>query len=363
MEPSSHGRTRLLWPTTLRLPERPPKLIYFDLNHWIELSKALSGHEDGKNHRFTLDACSKAVGEGRAVFPLSEYIYAEIAKIGNYRQRHDLRMVIEQICRYMVLTSLSVVVTHEIESVLDQSVGPNPEPVGLTNYLDWGVSRAFGRTSNLRVKSASGVDITEEFRSSYSDGAEAFDSIILNAELELNRKAIDGPTPQEEPRLRALGWRPEVIVQGYERMTEDELDQARRFDENPTWRLGRTRDVVMAREVVVAFGDILAEGLEARGPDSFDLSCAQKREDLGSLFGAMPSLDVGVTLRTSLHPDPNHRWTNNDVFDIGALALTIPYCDVVVTDRAMWSHVMRHKLPKRYNTVVITRLSELPDHL
>ena len=363
MEPRNSGRIHSLWPTTLRLPKRPPNLIYLDLNHWIELSKAHSGHEDGRKHRSILDACLKAVGEGKAIFPLSEFIYAEIAKITSYRQRRDLKEIIEQICRYMVVTSLSEVVTHEVETVLDQSLGPSPVPLSSTDYLGWGVSGALGRVTDIRVKSSGGVDITEEFRRSYPDGPEAFDSVLLNAELELNRKVIEGPTPQEEPKLRALGWRPEAIVQWYERITEDELDQARRFDENPTWRLGRTRDVVTAREVLVAVGDIFAEGFAARGPNSFDLFFAQKRDDLGSLYGAMPSLDVAVTLKTSLHRDPNHRWTNNDIYDIRALALAIPYCDVVVTDRSMWSHVTRHKLPERYDTVVIPRLAELVNHM
>ena len=34
-----------------------------------------------------------------------------------------------------------------------------------------------------------------------------------------------------------------------------------------------------------------------------------------------------------------------------------------VTDRSMWSHVTRHKLPERYETVVISRLAELLNHM
>ena len=361
---SHHSKwTDPLWPTTLRLPARPPRLIYLDLNHWIELSKAHSGHQDGKKHRCILDACLKAVRDGKAVFPLSEYIYTEIAKITSYRQRCDLREVIEQVCRYMVVTSLTVVVTHEIESVLDQTVGPTPVPLNTTNYLDWGVSRAFGRAGNIKFESASGDDVTEELRRTYPSGPEAFDTVLLNAERELNRKMIEGPTLQEEPGLRALGWSPEVIVQGYERKTSDELAQVRRFDDSPNWRLGRTRDVITAREVLVEVGDIFAEGFAARGPGAIDHFFAGKPDDLRSSYRAMPSLDVSVTLKTSLHRDPNHRWTNNDIYDIRALALAIPYCDVVVTDRSMWSHVTRHKLPERYDTVVIPRLAELVNHM
>lgn len=79
---SAEGRDRVdvayVWPHTLRLPERPPKLVYLDLNHLIELAKALAGHRDGEAHVDVLTACLRAVEDGRAVFPISDSIYAEI---------------------------------------------------------------------------------------------------------------------------------------------------------------------------------------------------------------------------------------------------------------------------------------------
>ncbi len=363
MESRHSGWPDSLWPNTLRLSARPPKLIYFDLNHWIGLSKAYSGHRDGKNHRCILDKCLKAVKEGKAVFPLSMYIYTEILKITNYRQRHDLREVIEQVSRYMVITPLSVVAVHEIEAVLDRAVGPNPEPINTTSYLDWGVDRAYGRVGGITIESASGEDVTEDFRRTYPSGPQAFDTILANAQLELNRKAIEGPTTHEEPRLRALGWNPESVIQRHEQKASDELEQVRRFNQHPKWRLGRIRDVIMVREVSVEVNDIFAEGFAARGPRAFDQFFNAGPDYLRSVYGSMPSFNVAVSLKVSLHRDPNHKWTNNDIYDIWALALTIPYCDVVVTDRAMWSHATRQKLHDRYNTVVISQLAELHCHL
>ena len=360
----SHAKGKgLLWPTTLILPARPPRLIYLDLNHWIELSKAHSGHKDGERHRDILRACLEAVSDNRAVFPLSQHIYAEIAKITSYRQRHDLREVIEQVCQYKVVTALSVVATHEIETVLNQVVGPSPVPLNTTDYLDWGVDRAFGRVGDIRIRSASGEDVTEEFRRNYPQGPTAFDGIILDAQLELNRKAVEGPTPQEEPLLRKQGWKPEVIVQASERSASAEREQAQRLDDDPNWRLGRIRDLITAREAIVEVGDIFAEGFARRGFGAVDQFFAANPDDLRAVYSGMPSFNVAVTLKMSLHRDSNHRWTNNDIFDIRALALTIPYCDVVLTDRSMWSHVTRHKLPERYDTAVISRLTDLPNHM
>ena len=73
----------------------------------------------------------------------------------------------------------------------------------------------------------------------------------------------------------------------------------------------------------------------------------------------MPSFDVSVSLKTAIHRNPHHRWTNNHVQDINALASTLPYCDVVVTDREMTSLVRRAKLDERLGTTVLHRLEDL----
>lgn len=131
-----------LWPHTLRRAKPPPKLVYLDLNHWIALAKALVGHRDGRPHKGVLTACIRAVEGGSAIFPISDTIYFEVSKIGPYRQRRDLREVIERVSRYFVVTARSVISVHELEALLDHIVGPNPEPINAMDYLDWGVARA-----------------------------------------------------------------------------------------------------------------------------------------------------------------------------------------------------------------------------
>jgi hypothetical protein len=71
--------------------------------------------------------------------------YLRISKIATYRQRRDLREVIETLSRFMVVTSCSLVSSHEIEALLDRIVGPNPKPVNRMDYVDWGLARALGR--------------------------------------------------------------------------------------------------------------------------------------------------------------------------------------------------------------------------
>ena len=351
-----------VWPLTLRKPSQSPKLVYLDLNHWITLARVLSGHREGKKNKDLLDFSLKAVEEKSAIFPISLSIYTEIHKIKDYRRRCNLRKAIEQLSQYVVVTSQAVVATHEIEAVLDRLAGPNPEPINTMDYLGWGVFRAVGMVGGIKVKSDNGEDITNEARQSFADGPEAFDKIVSKAILELNRRIIDGPSQDEEFELRTQGYNPEAILEQYELEAAGEAEWARLLDSEPGWRRGRLRDMVSAREVLIQINSILKEGCNKRDVGSLE-DLFPSVMDARHAFDSMPSFDASVTLKTSLHRNPMHRWTHNDVHDIHALALTLPYCDIVATDRAMASQAVQSGLASRFNTIVLSDLSDLRQYL
>ena len=329
------------------------------------MAKVLSGHKDGKGDASLLDACLRAVEIGNAIFPISLSIYVEILKIRDHQRRCDLRRAIELLGRYMVVTSRAIIATHEIEALLDRLVGSNPKPINMMNYLDWGVFRAIGMDGSLRVKSADGTDVTEEVRRSFVKGPRAFDKAIVEVVVELNRKAIDGPSSDEAAELRERGYNPTRVLKQYEDEAANEVDFVHSLNDDPHWRLGRLRDAVSAREVIIQILSILKQSCDDRGVVSFEslLSSFPSVIDARRAFDAMPSFDVSVTLKTSIHKNPKHRWSPNDVHDLHAMATTLPYCDIVVTDRAMTSHILRTGLTERLNTVVLRRLEDLPQHL
>ena len=351
-----------IWPRTLRMPVRPPKLVYLDLNHWIALAKALAGHHDGKKDTALLDFCLRNVEEKIAIFPISLSIYVEVLKIRDYQRRCDLRKAIELISRYMVVTSRAIVATHEIEALLDQIVGPKPKPINTMDYLDWGVYRAIGRDGSMRVKSADGRDVTEEIRQSFPHGPQVFDQIVSEAALEFNRQIIDGPSPEEDSEFREQGYNPEKILEPYEQEAANELKQARILDDESKWRRGRLRDVVSACELLTQIHNIFNRGCNERGVGSLH-SLFPSVTDTRRAFDSMPSFDASVTLKTSLHKNARHRWTQNDIHDLHALASTLPYCDIVITDRAMASQAAQTGLASRFKTIVLSHLSDLPEHL
>ena len=54
-----------------------------------------------------------------------------------------------------------------------------------------------------------------------------------------------------------------------------------------------------------------------------------------------------------------HRWKPNRVHDIDALASTVPYCDVVVTDKEAASHLAQTGVAGRFQTTVLSRVEDL----
>jgi hypothetical protein len=350
-------------PSTLHLPNRPPKLIYLDLNHWVNLSKANSGHAMGGAYRDVLDACIAAVESGKAVFPISDSIYMEVLKIGPHRQRRQLREVIERVGRFVVVTSRVVIAEHEIESLLDRLVGPDRKTINDMGYLDWGAFRAFGMVGGLRIHSIdTDEDVTDKARAEFSGGPAEFDRRLAIAELEANRMLLEGPLDEDKPRLQAEGWDPRAAYEVAERRAEQERQEALILDANPDWRTGRLRDVIRAREILIEINEMLFRACSARRvPTSLEALFASPEEARGAL-DSMPSFDVAVSMKTEYHRNGQHTWKRNDIQDIDALASTVPYCDVVATDTEGATLALRAGLGTRHRTVILSRTTDLPDH-
>lgn len=79
----------------------------------------------------------------------------------------------------------------------------------------------------------------------------------------------------------------------------------------------------------------------------------------------MPSSEVAIELKTALHRDASRaaRWLPNDVNDIDQLAMAVPYCDIVVTEKAAVDALVKARLDRRCGTTLLRALNDLPGHL
>lgn len=362
----NEGRNRsdvpYLWPPSLlwALPRR--RSVYLDLNHWIGLAKAATGHSDGARYVALLELAERAVADGEVIFPLSGQHYAEMAGIGDARQREDIATVMRELSQFSTLLCRSLVMRLELEAALDARVGRLTTPYSPLMVIGTGAGHAFGVRGQFYFADRSGAS-AETIRQHWPGGPDAHDELLAKLQYMGEWMLLRGPTDEDLPALRSKGFDPTVAKSGQEQRARQEREQAERFNQDPRWRRGRIRDVVATRYVVVELMDMLLEGLLARGATVDDLVVGDERAAIRSFVDGMPSADVHVSLQVVAHSNPQSAWTSNDYFDIDALSLAVPYCDVVATDRQRAHDLRRSACPKRLDTTVVSTPEDLVDVL
>ena len=68
-------------------------------------------------------------------------------------------------------------------------------------------------------------------------------------------------------------------------------------------------------------------------------------------------------LKAARHRDTALASTSNDMFDIDALTVAVPYCNVVGTDNAQAHALTVTRLADRMGTVIMRSVTELPSCL
>ena len=359
-------------PSNLRLPNLC--LVYLDLNHWINLSKCTSGHKNGQRYRAAFDACAAAVDEGSALFPISLSTMMEINAIRDPQQRLRLRWVIEQLSRFRAVLPRAVTAALEFEQVLADRLDRIRVRTAPRDFVGNGAGWLVGKSLAPSVFDEQGRDVTTEVLPSLRPELRS----LLDPEFmsyTLTGMAIEGPAdPSEEAALRARGWNPQALTDMMDERVLLESQFVKDLDEyiatDPSsvdWRKGRLRDLITGRELFHQTNETFSAVLDQQGltvEDVFDHSGTPSAiHHNRCITDAMPTFDVAVTLKASYHRNPNHLWTRNDIFDIDALSTVLPYCDVVVTDKEITSHVNRTKLAGRLDIKVLSSLDDLVEHL
>lgn len=353
----SRGDIAYIWPSSLRFDVPHQRSIYLDLNHWIGLAQADTGHRNGSRYESLLSVARSLADSSDVIFPLAGQHYMEMAAIKNPRQRSDIASVMRELSGYRTLLCRSSVMQLEVEAALDSILGLRPAawvPLTPTNR---GFGHAFGIEGKVRI-SKEPAEAGDETRSSWPGGPDAYDTLVENLQLESEWRMLRGPLDDELEQLDNLGYRPETARCIQTQRAQQEIQQAGRFNDDPRWRRGRIRDVILARYVVVELFDLLNEGLEARNT-AFGEVFSDNREVPRSFVDAMPSGDVHVSLHVEAHRNAQAPWTPNDIFDIDSLSIAVPFCDVVLTDRRRARDLIESGCAERLGTKVFATPEEL----
>ena len=158
-----------------------------------------------------------------------------------------------------------------------------------------------------------------------------------------------GPEPGDLPALRAYGYRSEAVVQ----VEQDRLrreEQLAAMLRDGTASRDRLGDLVHARYLFWELDSHLRVGLEQYGIDGDDFF-AHGKEWLSAFLDDIPGAAITMTLTEKGFRNADKAWKGNDLRDADAMSATIPYCDVVLTDKYAAAQLARSPAVTRLGTL------------
>lgn len=76
---------------------------------------------------------------------------------------------------------------------------------------------------------------------------------------------------------------------------------------------------------------------------------------------SVPSFDTMVNLMFQICRNPERLFHENDFHDMVFLAVAVPYCDVVITEKSWVHHIRQAGLDTKYDTIVLKSIDDLLD--
>lgn len=248
---------------------------------------------------------------------------------------------------------------HELEAALSTVIGTPAEPLADVDVVVRGILHASGLPRSFTITN---TETKEDGSGLLRDrmGAAAYEKFVEDALNDLDHSLLYGPTDDELPAIRGNGYAPEKVFVVAEQRAQQERDLVENLDEDleTDWRHGRIRDVVASRELGVEMIDQFTRMLMARGYEigQFPIS---EREEIRRFTRSMPGAEVAIEVKTRYHRERGHRWTPNDIFDIDAMSVAVPYCDIVFTDGAVQNALTTARIDDRMSTQLPRKIRDL----
>jgi hypothetical protein len=325
--------------------------VYLDLKDWVALAKVRLGRPEFPHDQAVYEALRNATMSGLAIVPLSLTTYMEVERVSSLRQRADLANVIAEISGFVTITSRSSAVDHQMRAALASRFGgPAPQPL---HPFGLGVSFASGDRRRLVLRGRDGT--TPDLQPTQVREMETIGRAVSEY------MQLCGPTPEDIPHLRKLGFRPELVAQVEQERVKRETELAAMLRAGAL-RRDRLNDVVHARHLFWELRDHLGPCLAQYGIDIEEFFAGGKQW-LTEFLDDIPSAAVTVTLMEKSFRNSDKAWTGNDLRDADAVSAAIPYCTVVMTDKYVAAQLKTSQAVARQGTIVLSRLRDLNEVL
>lgn len=317
-------------------------IIYFDQRVWIDLLKSHKGIKGYEHLQDIYNIVLKSSQERNHIFPLSFYHLIETQKRKKKESMEELFEFIFTITHLNSIRPFASIYHLEVNLAISKQLGL--ETIDLKPFIfGWGIGHCFDSKEEILDKET-GKQVSKEMREEIL--TKAYNPKLLAKVL----SSQDFNEPIENIKLED------------ERLAKNlEIARIKEYS-HPDKR--KRKDIDDARFLTTTMQKYILEGIRSYtirkiNPKQFMDNVFSSKESALSFLQDIPSAYVFHILNYARNNNKSRSIKPNDLYDLGALSLAIPYCDIVVTERE-WANILIQKgIDKLYNTKIIYDISKL----
>jgi hypothetical protein len=330
----------------LYMPTTDPVTVYLDMNHWYALGAARVGRPGQPEHVEIFERLQELVAQGRLICPLSAVHYMELTENPRAVLRQEAASAMILLSTFSTLPSIDLIVQEELEQELHRLVGKPDNPMFVPK-LGWGAGFAFGQPMAVEPSAELVAKLGDSVEEATLEANYIMEKSILES-ADATRNKIPGYNPNS---ARDVAHKQLATLKEYIAAMRDDSD----FSKRPV-------DAIYAWQLSVEILDQYTRALMKAGYIGA-ASPFRSKEEMTDFVDHLPSRRVAARMYVQYVKNHSVNWKINDLRDVAALSLAIPYCDMVVTDRKAWNAANEAKLGEEFGTTICATLKDLVANL
>lgn len=312
------------------------KSVYLDQNAWIYLAHEYYHKDNSRGLSDTLKAVLEASESGKVIFPISIVHHEETAKNRHEIRRTKLFEFMIKVCKGYTIVPYVSVMEAEIRNVILSRLGRSPVYFDVIRKgAPYMLSTGYYLKSNIPLPAWLYKELTR--------ATESPETLLM---LLKNTNSSKYFRKKADRELKLLAEKLEAA-----RIESKKIPEKHRY--------GVELYKVFRDTLNVPIVKTLAELQVSVRPQALGLN---GRAGLENFLGDIPTLYVVFTLMYRRNLLMDRKIQKNDFNDVNALAISIPYCDVVITDKFWASVAVQAKMDKKFQTVILPSVNRLEEH-
>lgn len=315
-----------------------PKRIYLDTRDWIILARVANGKETDPELVEVYQKIKKLSDSGHAIFPISLFHLEDMMVNSKEEQRKKLVEFMVSISKGWVLQPYNLNIDKEVTNATLHRMGKDSyydiKSEILSKGLPYFVSTGYEITWNKSKSKSLPEDFEQKLRKEIDKPesmAKILKDYIFSKRFKEGRKLyIEAAQEMEKNRLQKM-----------------KMEKKTRYN------------VAVANYIDSVIGPRLGKILVGTSRETKDIAIPKTREEMEKFLEDMPAINIVFRLTYGRDEFWGRTVQTNDITDINHLAVSVPYCDIVVMEKTFASLCQKLGLDKKYGSTVLRSLKDL----